>query len=93
MKVLGGDVRITMYRQKPRIICKSHDDGVFRCGQIGGEKEVEHGAKNTALGDARLHFVAVEARIFIPDLEVAVSEVRLQKQIEWAREGGPQFIQ
>ena len=76
-----------------RIVCKSRNGGVFRRGQIGGEKEVEQGAKNTALRDARLHFVAVGARVFIPDLEVAVSEVRLQKQIVWAREGGPQFIQ
>ena len=82
-----------MYRQKPRIVCKSRDGGVFRRGQNGGEKEVEQGDKNTALGDARLHFVAVGARVFIPDLEVAVSEVRLQKQIIWAREGGPQFVQ
>ena len=50
LKALGGDVRITMYRQKPRIVCKSRDGGVFRRGQIGGEKEVEQGAKNTALG-------------------------------------------
>ena len=92
LKALGGDVRIAMYRQKPRVVCKSRD-GVFRRGKIGGEKEVEQGAKNTALGEARTHFVAVGARIFIPDLEVAVSEVRLQKQILWAWEGGPQFIQ
>ena len=62
-------------------------------GKSAGEKEVEQGAKNTALGDARLHFVAVGVLVFIPDLEVAVSEVRLQKQIVWAREGGPQFKQ
>ena len=73
-----------MYRQKPLIVWKSRDGGVFRRGQIGGEKEVEQGAKNTVLGDARPHFVAVGARVFIPDLEVAVSEVRLQKQIVWA---------
>ena len=82
-----------MYRQKPRIVCKSRDGGVFRREQIGGEKEVEQGAKNTALGYTRLHFVAVGARVFIPNLEVALSEVRLQKQIVWARKGGPQFIQ
>ena len=58
MKALGGDVRITMYRQKLRIICKSRDDGLFRRGQIGGEKEVEQGANITALGKARIQFVA-----------------------------------
>ena len=68
-------------RQKPRIVCKSRDGGVFRLGQIGGEKEVEQGTKNTALGGARTYFGAVGARVVIPDLEVAVSEVRLQKQI------------
>ena len=68
LKAMGGDVRITMYRQEPRIICKSRDGDVFRRGQICGEKEVEQGAKNTALGDARLHFLAVGARVFIPDL-------------------------
>ena len=47
-----------MYRQKSRIVCKSRDDGVFRRGQIGGENEVEQGAKNTALGDARLYYLA-----------------------------------
>ena len=93
LKALGGDVRITMYRQKPRIVCIGSDCGVFRRGQIGGEKEVQQGAKNTAQGEVRLHFVAVGERVFIPDLEVAVSEVRLQKQIIWAREGGPQFVQ
>ena len=93
LKALEGDVRITMYRQKTRIVCKSRDGGVLRRGQIGGENGVEQGAKNTALGDVSIHFVAVGARVFIPDLEVAVSEVRLQKQIVWAREGGPQFIQ
>ena len=76
LKALGGDVKITMYRQKPRIVSKSRDGGVFRRGQIGGEKVVEQGAKNTSLGDARLHFVAVGARIFIPDLEVAVASQR-----------------
>jgi hypothetical protein len=76
LKALGGDVRITMYRQKARIICKSRDGGVFRRGQVSGEKEVEQGAKNTALGDARSHFVAVGAHVFIPDLQVAFSEVR-----------------
>ena len=93
MKALGGDVRITIYPQKPRIVSKSRDGGIFRRGQIGGETEVQQGAKNTALGDPRLHFVAVGARVFIPDLEVAVSEVRLQKQIVWPQKGGPQFIQ
>ena len=89
LKALGGDVRITMYRQKPRIVCKSRDGGVFRRGQIGGEKEVEQGAKNTALGDARIHFLAIGARVFIPELEVAVSEVRLHKEIVWAPGGRP----
>ena len=79
-----------MYRQKPRLVCKSRDGGVFRRGQIGDEKEVEQGGKNTALGDARPHFVAVGVHFFITDLEVAVSGVCLQKQIVWAREGGPQ---
>jgi len=82
-----------MYHQKPGIFCKNRDPGVFRRGQIGGEKEVEQGAKNTALRDARLHFMTVVERAFIADFEVAVSELRLQKQIVWAREGGPQFIQ
>ena len=66
---------------------------VFRRGQIGGEKDVEQGAKNTALGNPRIHFVAVGASVFIPDLEVVVCDIRLQKQIVWAREDGPQFIQ
>ena len=70
LKALGGDVRITMYCQKPRITCKSRDGGVVRRGQIGGEKEVEQGANITALGNATIHFVAVGARVFIPDLEV-----------------------
>ena len=72
---------------------QNRDGGVFRRGQIGGEKKVEKGAKNSALGNARLHFVAVGALVFVPDLEVAVTDVRLQKQIVWARESGPQFIQ
>ena len=75
-----------MNSQKPRIVFKSRDGGVFRRWQIVGEKKVEQGAKNIALVDARLHFVAVGPRVFIPDLNVAVSEVRLQKQIVWARE-------
>ena len=84
LKALGGDVRITMYRQKPRIVCKIRKVGVFRRGKIGGVKEVEQGAKNTVLGDARFHFVAVGARVFMPDLEVVVCDVRLQKQVVWA---------
>ena len=80
MKALGGDVRITMYRQKLRIVCKSRDGGVFRRRQIGGEMYVEQGAKITALVDARPNFVAVGARVFIPDLEVAVSEVVFRRR-------------
>ena len=34
-----------MYRQKPRIVCKSRDGDVFRRGQISGEKEVEQGPR------------------------------------------------
>ena len=50
LKALGGDVRITMYRQKPRIACKSRDGGVFRRGQIGGENEVEQGPRTLPWG-------------------------------------------
>jgi hypothetical protein len=39
-----------MCRQKPCVVRKGRDSGVFRRGQISGEKEVEQGAKNTALG-------------------------------------------
>ena len=41
------------------------------------------GGQEHCLGEARLNYVSLGARVFIPDLEVAVSEVRLQKQIEW----------
>ena len=68
LEVLGGDYRITVHCQEPRVVRKSHDGGVVRLGQIGGENYVEQGAKNTALGDTGLHFVAVGVRAIIPDL-------------------------
>jgi hypothetical protein len=38
LEALGGDGRITMHRQEPRVVRKSRDGGGVRRGKIGGEK-------------------------------------------------------
>ena len=59
LKALGGDVRVTMYRQKPRIVCKSRDGGVFRRGQIGAETE------NIKRIFREIHFEGFEKDLFL----------------------------
>jgi len=93
LEALGCDSRITMHRQEHRVVRKSRDVVVVSRRAIGGEKKVEQGAKNTALGDTGPHLVAVRSHAFIPYLEVTVGKVRLQEQIVWAWEGVLHFIQ
>ena len=37
LEALGGDIGITIYYQKPRVIRKSRSGGVVRRGQVGGK--------------------------------------------------------